>query len=161
LNWFSRSWARIIGIPARALTKRLSSQLPNDAHSGIDLIVSDRRLETHAPRFFAHTKEALAIVETRAPKGFTQLSKDVRTIVLFADVPKSSYHSLQLAVLVPSQTALERDTLSYAAWLLYASGLSRGSQEAVARADELLLGLPSHERERIATWLFDSDAPPE
>lgn len=153
VNVLERWWGRIGGAPTRALARRLSFRLPRQSHDGINLVVADPRLESEAVRFFAHTQEALRFAATRAPKGYIELRKDIQSIVLMSEPQTSPYHRFQLAALAPVQIALESDASSYASWLLYVSGLSRGRQRAVDRVEELLLSLNPDERQRVGAWL--------
>jgi hypothetical protein len=161
VNRFSRWWARFIGTPARMLAKSLSGQLPNKVYGGVRLTIVSRKLDEHSERFFSQTEEALAIVAARAPNGYAQLRRDVNAIVLLPHEPRLVYNSFQLAVLVPVRMVLERDPLSYGAWLLFASGLSRGKQDAIDRAKELLSTLEPGDRERITAWLSEPDGTSE
>jgi hypothetical protein len=153
VNALARWWGRIGGAPTRALARRLSSRLPSQSYDGINLAIADPRLESEALHFFAHTQEALRSAATRAPKGYAELRKDIRSIVLMAERQTLPYHRFQLAALVPLHVARESDVSSYASWLLYVSGLLRGRQRAMDRAEGLLLSLNPGERQRVRAWL--------
>lgn len=149
----TRLWAVIGGAPARALARRLASNLPRDVHDGIEMVARGARPERDAAEFLARTRGALELAASLAPRGYAELRKDVRSIVLWPGSPPSRYHRFQLAVLVPDEVALGSDEVSYAAWLLYASGLAQGDEGGRARARELLASLDVEERERVAGWL--------
>jgi len=138
------------------LANRLSSQLPSDSYDGIALIIGDRSVEAVAGRFCTRTREALACAATRAPQSYARLRKDIRSIVLWRDASRSPYHPIQLAALVPVQTALESDILAYAAWLLYTSGLSHSERQASDRTDEFLRSLDPDQHRLVSDWLFAS-----
>lgn len=153
MNWIARSWSRIAGIPARSLARRLAARFSHDSYDGIALLLGDATLEKDATRYFEFTREALAAAAARAPKSYAALRKDVRSIVMWAGPPRPPYHPLQLAAIVPADVALGSDVLCYAAWLLYASGLSRSEQHALARAQELLDALEPDQRRRVGESL--------
>jgi hypothetical protein len=156
MNSLARWWARIVGTPARAFARRLAGRFPRRSYDGIDLVISAAQLERDAERFFARTQEALACAAARAPKSYARLRKDIRSIVLLVHAPRSLYHPLQLAALVPVETALESDSLAYATWLLYVSGLSHSREHALRRTEELLLSLDQDQRREVEAWLSAS-----
>jgi hypothetical protein len=137
----------------RALARHLSSTLPRASFDGLELVVGDARLAQDADRFFERAIEALSYAKSQAPTAYAQLGKDVRTIVLRPETTTAPYNRFQLGVVVPPEIALEADTPTTAAWLLYASGLSRGTDEAVARASEILRGLDPDRREAVRAVL--------
>jgi hypothetical protein len=145
---FGRWWARIVGAAPRALARRLSPH-PRSSHDGIDLVTTEPRTAAHADAFFARTAEALAAAAARAPGSYAQLRKDMKSVILWAQPAPSPYHRFQLAALVPPDIALEADTESYAAWLLYTSGLGRGRESALDRAEEFIRALPPDERNHV------------
>jgi hypothetical protein len=157
VNWLRRSWAALVGAPARALARRLSSRFPRASHDGIDLVVGDPRLVEEAEHFFTATVEALRYAAARAPTSYARLRQDVKTIVMRRESAESPYHRFQLAVLVPANVALEADAVAYAAWLLHASGLSRDPQEAAKRTSEILKGMNPDQQDRVRAWLPSTD----
>jgi hypothetical protein len=161
MSWLGRRWAAIVGLPARALAKRLSSRFPTDEYDGIALVVADERSAGQARELLARTREALACAATRAPKSYARLRKDLTRVVLLADEPASVYHPFQFAALVRSSTALDLDQVTFAALLLYASGLSRDREEAIERTEELLLTLGAERRAEIGIRLSRIGLTPE
>jgi len=137
----------------RAFARRLSSRFPRASHDGIDLLIGDPRLVDDAEDFFARTIEALRCAATHAPAAYAGLRKDLSAIVLRSETAGPPYQRFQLAALVPRPVALEADPVAYATWLLYASGLARGTQEADDRASELLRTVESDRREDMEAWL--------
>jgi hypothetical protein len=152
-----RWWARLAGAPMRAFARRLSSRFPRASHDGIDLLIGDPRLVDDAEDFFARTIDALRCAATRAPAAYARLRKDLRAIVLRGETADPPYQRFQLAVLVPRSIVLETDPVAYAAWLLYASGLARGTQEADDRASKLLQSVESDRRKDVQALLPRSE----
>jgi len=137
----------------RAFARRLSSRFPRASHDGIDLLIGDPSLVDDAERFFARTIEALRCAATLAPAGYARLRRDLRAIVLRREPEGIPYHRFQLAALVSARVAFDADATAYAAWLLYTSGLSRGTREAEDRASEILRTLDRDRREEVRAWL--------
>ena len=153
MNTLGRWWAGLTGAPLRAFARRLASRLPRASYDGIDLLIGDPRLAGDAERFFTRTKEALRYAETHAPGAYTRLREDLSSIVLRREQRDAPYHRFQRAALVPVAVGLEADAATYAAWLLYTSGLSRGTAEADDRASELISTLRSDQREDVRARL--------
>ena len=154
MSGFGRRWSRIVGAPMRALAGRLSARLPRASYDGLDVVVGDPALVHDAGRLLEQARTALGYAASQAPSTFARLRQDVKSIVLGpADAAGAPYNRFQLALLVPREVASEALTPAYAAWLLYASGLSRGTAEARARAEELLRALDETERDDAAAWL--------
>jgi hypothetical protein len=151
-------WARFAGAPARRLMGCLLTRLPHASHSGIRLIVLDRSLATKSDLFFARTSKALDIASERAPDAYAALRRNIQQIVLRERTRPAtpSYHWFQLAAVVTPDVALEANVGSYATWLLYASGLSRGVFHAEQCADEFLKTLDPTERRRASEWLHSN-----
>ena len=143
----------VVGAPMRALARRLSAQLPRASHEGLELLVGDVALAQKAEMFFERTKNALNYASVHAPSSYAKLRKEARTIVLRSETTSPPYNRFQLAILVPAQVALEADAPAYAAWLLYASGLSRGRREAAERVSAIERTLDPAERDRVRAWL--------
>lgn len=153
MNGVGRRWSRIVGAPTRALARRLSARLPRASYDGVDLVVGDPALVHDAERLLDRARTALGYAASQAPSTFARLRQDVKTIVLGAGAAGPPYNRFQLALLVPAEVASEAITPAYAAWLLYASGLSRGTAEARARAEELLVTLDEAERGDVTARL--------
>ena len=151
-------WARFAGAPAREFMRLFSTRLPHAWHSGIRLIVLDRSLATKSDLFFAQTSKALDIASERAPNAYAALGRSVRQIILRErSRPKTpSYHRFQLAAVVTPEIALEVEVGLYTAWLLYASGLSRGVVAAERAADEYFESLDPADRRRGSEWLHSN-----
>jgi len=150
---FKRLLNRTGGIPARVLMRVMARRYPQQEYDGLRLVVADDRLASSAERFFSRTKEALATAAARAPQAYAKFRKDIHQVLLWGKTQESPYHKFQLAALVPPQIALEADTLCYATWLLYTSGLSENKVEAQARSGEFLASLEHDEGTRVAAWL--------
>jgi hypothetical protein len=146
-------WERFVTLPARLLMQRLSSELPRKNFNGIELIVADPTLADRMEAFFDQTSKALASAASCAPTAYADLRNDVQRIILWDGQRTSLYHRFQLAVLVPPKLAFESDTVSYAIWLLYMSGLSQGIRSAQDRSEEFLDSLEPPERTRVSRWL--------
>jgi hypothetical protein len=157
VSGFARWWARLVGAVPRAFMRRLSPY-PRTSHDGIELITTDRRTTADVDAFFTRTSEALASAASRAPASYADLRKDVAAIILWPQSAPSPYHRYQRAVLAPPDIALEADTASYAASLLYASALARGRSRALARAQAFIGALSPEERSRVRTVLPAGDA---
>lgn len=140
------------GAPMRAFARHFWRRLPHDSYADVDFVVGDPTLAELAHAFFDCTREALRLSEERAPRSYARFQKDVRAVVLVASPPEVPYQRFQLAVLVPKSVALT-DAVSYAAWLLYASGLSRGNREAGERASELVSTLDERQRQDVIAQL--------
>jgi hypothetical protein len=153
LRWFRRWWNRFIGLPARLLMRVASRGQPQDEYHDIRFIVTDRFLLPNAERFFERTRMALDTAESRAPQAYEALRKDVQQVFLWGQTDAMPYNRFQLAAVVSPRVALEADTMRYAAWLLYTSGLLYGRDEAQARSEELLASLEPDGRGSIAAWL--------
>jgi hypothetical protein len=145
------------GAPMRALARRLSASLPQASHEGLQLLVGDRDLAQNAETLFERTIDALNYAAAHAPSSYDKLRKDVRTVVLRGETTSPPYNRFQLTLLVPAQVALEADAPAYAAWLLYASGLSRGADEAAARSSPIERTLGPVERDRLQALLPQVD----
>jgi hypothetical protein len=150
---FKRLLNRIGGIPARVLMRVMARQYPQKEYGGLRLVVPDDRLAPSAERFFSWTKEALATAAARAPQAYAKFRKDIHQVLLWDKAQEAPYHKFLLAAVVPPQMALEADTLCYATWLLYVSGLSVNKVEAQARSEEFLASLEHDEGTRVAAWL--------
>jgi hypothetical protein len=137
----------------RALAGRLSARLPQASYDGVDLVVGDLALAQDAQRLLDRARAALDYAASQDPAAYARLRQDVRTVVLGSTAEGLPYNRFQLAVLVPAEVASEAPTPAYAAWLLYASGLSRGTAEARARADGVLQALAEGERGEALAWL--------
>jgi hypothetical protein len=81
--------------------------------------------------------------------------KDIQQILLWGETEEAPYHRFQLAAVVAPSIALQADTASYAAWLLYASGLPHGREEARIRSEELLGSFEPDQGRRIREWLVE------
>jgi len=136
----------------RALARRLSRQLPQTSYNEIRFVVGDDSLARDAPHFFTKTREAIQYAAEHAPYSYSEFRKDVATIVLRPGAIASPYNRFQFAVLVPA-SIVGTDASAYAAWLLYASGLSFGTGEADKRTSELLQTLDPEMQERIRALL--------
>jgi hypothetical protein len=147
-----RWWSSVAGAPMRAFARHLWRRLPHDSYASVDLVIGDPTLAGLAQPFFARTSAALRLSEERAPRSYARFRRDVGSVVLVADPPAAPYHRFQLAVLVPKGVALA-DEVSYAAWLLYASGLSASTREAGERASELLSTLDEVQRDDVLARL--------
>jgi hypothetical protein len=64
----------------------------------------------------------------------SSLRKDTRSIVLRRETTTPPYNDSSSPFWFPPRRALEADAPVYAAWLLYASGLSRDTREAADRS---------------------------
>ncbi len=152
MKWLRRWWSRVTGAPMRALARRLSTQLPQTSYEEITLVVGDRSLAQNAQSFFTQTREALRYAAEHAPLSYAKFRKDVEMIVLGTHNITPPYNSFQLAALVPANL-LEEDAPTYAAWLLYTSGLSLGTREALERGSEVLQTMDPERRERARLLL--------
>jgi hypothetical protein len=142
----------------RALARRLSRQLPQSSYDDISLLIGDSSLAQDAQRFFSQTPEALRYAAEHAPRSYAKFRKDVKTIVLRAEAETTTapYNPFQLAVLVPANL-IEADASAYSAWLLYVSGLSSGTREAIERASEVLQTIDPEQRESARLLLPQVD----
>jgi hypothetical protein len=141
----------------RALARRLSVSLPQASHNGLQLLVGDASLAPQAETLFERTSGALNYASAHASRSYEKLRKDTRSVVLRREATKPPYNRFQLAVLVPAQVALQADTPTYAAWLLYASGLSRDTREAADRSSPIERTLAPAQREQLRGWLATVD----
>src|SRR5687768_12370549 len=132
----------------RAFARYFWKRLPHDSYTGVDIVIGDATLTDLAEPLFASTREALRLSEERAPESYARFRNDVTAVVLVASPPAVPYQRFQLAVLVPKSVVLA-DATSYAAWLLYASGLSRNKGEAAERASELVSTLDENQRQDV------------
>jgi hypothetical protein len=149
----ARWWNRVTGIPARLLMHAMARREPWREHDRIRVMVADAWLTAHTERFFERTSEALARAAADAPGAYAELREDVRQVLLWGQGGVSSYNRFQLAIVVPPSIALEADAVCYSAWLLHASALLLGPEEAQARAEELLRSLEPDERAWVGGWL--------
>jgi len=150
---FKRLLNRIGGIPARVLMRVMARRYPQQEYDGLRLVVPNDRLAPSAERFFSRTKEALTTLPAWAPQAYAKFRKDIHQVLLWDKTQEAPYHKFLLAAVVPPQIALEADTLCYATWLLYTSGLSVNKVEAQARSGEFLASLEHDEGTRVAAWL--------
>jgi hypothetical protein len=141
----------------RSFARRLSASLPQASHDGLELLVGDVDLVQQAESYFARTKDALSYASAHADRSYAKLREDTRTIVLRRETTDPPYNRFQLALLVPAKVALEADAPTYATWLLYASGLSRGTREAVDRSSPIERTLTSPQRDQLRAWLPPTD----
>lgn len=148
-----RWWNRATGRLARAMFRRASSEFPRRYHDGIQLLVGDINQAPASDRFFSRTIEALNRAASTAPEAFVALRKDLRRVVLWSEGSTTWYQRHLLAAVVPTRIAFESSPEEYAAWLLYASGIPLGEQQAQARAEAYLAALGGAERNRTAEWL--------
>jgi hypothetical protein len=157
VSWIGRWWAKVAGSPMRALARRLSSSLPQVSHDGLQLVIGDASLVPQAEVLFERTISALDHASTDAARGYERLRKDARSVVLRREATKPPYNRFQLALLVPVQVALQTETPVYAAWLLYASGLSRDVREAADRSSAIERTLDPAQLEQLRGFLAQID----
>jgi hypothetical protein len=148
-------WTRVSGLPARWLMRFLSRREPHRDYDGIRVMVGDHWLAPSGEVFFERTRTALAAAAAGAPRAYVKFRKDIQQILLWGETEEAPYHRFQLAAVVAPSIALQADTASYAAWLLYASGLPHGREEARTRSEELLGSFEPDQRRRIREWLVE------
>jgi hypothetical protein len=148
-------WTRVSGLPARWLMRFLSRREPHRDYDGIRVMVGDHWLAPSGEVFFERTRTALAAAAAGAPRAYVKFRKDIQQILLWGETEEAPYHRFQLAAVVAPSIALQADTASYAAWLLYASGLPHGREEARIRSEELLGSFEPDQGRRIREWLVE------
>ena len=149
----SRWWDRVAGVPARALMRLTSSELPHRSHDGFQLVVGDIEDAPRSERFFSRTVAALDFVASMALGVHEDLRQDLHQIVLWREGSARPYQKYLLAAVVPPRIAFESTAEEYAAWLVDTSATALVEQAARARVAKFLACLDVTDASRIAEWL--------
>ena len=140
---------KVGGALMRALARRLSASLPQASYDGLQLLIGDASLAPQAETFFERTRVALSYASAHAYHDYGSLRKDTRSIVLRRETTTPPYNDSSSPFWFPPRRALEADAPVYAAWLLYASGLSRDTREAADRSASIERALEPAQRQQL------------